>query len=101
MSTDFFTDALKPFPRQRFECYLQHAVRVVRWNARSSAFVHDVMVWPQWPQLCCEIGPLVVDFNGPDDLQLVAIVELVKGGRPGELMPVAFTRQAQKGGSRT
>lgn len=101
MIHDVFGEALRPFPRQRFECYFQHAARVVRWHARSSAFVAETMVWAQWPQLCVEIGSLVVDFNGPDDLQLVAIVELIKGGRPGELMPVALTRQDDKGSSRS
>lgn len=86
-------EPLQMFPRLRFECYLQHAARIVRWHARSSAFVHEPMVWAQFPQLCCEIGPLVVDFNGPEDMQLLAIVELVKDGRPGELMPVAFTKK--------
>lgn len=95
---ELLRQALNPFPRQRFECYLQHAVRIVRWHARSSDFVQEVMVWPQLPQLCCEIGPMVVDFNGPNDLQLVAIVEPIKRGRPGELMPVAFVAVRTKGG---
>jgi hypothetical protein len=88
-------EPLQQFPRQRFQCDLQHAVRVVRWHARSSAFVRDLMVWAQWPQLCYEMGRVVVDFNGPDDLQLVAIVEPIRRGRVGELMPVAFMRQAR------
>lgn len=87
------TDALGAFPCQRFECYLQQAARIVRWHARSSAFVADEMVWPQWPQLCCEIGPVVVDCNGPADLQLIAVVEPVKHGKAGELSLVAFARQ--------
>lgn len=79
----------------RFSVHLQHACRVVAWYLCSSTLVHLEHHYEQWPALCWEMGYHVIETVGPDDLQMMALVELVKRGKAdGRKMPLPFTREA-------
>jgi hypothetical protein len=78
----------------RFTCYGQHALRVIRWHLTSEeAFLPQPLIVEQWPQLCYESGPIVVETPGPSDLKLLAIVELVGKRSDGNMMPLGFLRE--------
>lgn len=84
-----FGAALRPFPhRWRFRVHLQAACRVVRWHIRTEALVGGMLVSEQAPELCWEMGLHVVELQGPEDLQLMALVTI-----GGKMMPLGFQRE--------
>jgi hypothetical protein len=74
--------------RWRFRVHLQAACRVVKWRITTGLLVTGSIVVDQFPELCWEIGPHVVEWQGPDDLELTALVTI-----GGKMMPLAFQRE--------
>jgi hypothetical protein len=101
--TGLMHGGLRPFPKRwRFVAELHGPCFVYKWVARSSAFVaesHDV---EQWPELRLQPGRLEVESNGPDDLQLVALVRLDLDTSAPMHSVIGFVREpVQKGSSRS
>lgn len=74
--------------RWRFRVHLQAACRVVRWRVRTGLLVAGAVTCEQFPELCWEIGEHVVEWQGPADLELMALVTI-----GGKMMPLAFQRE--------
>jgi hypothetical protein len=74
--------------RHRWRVFLQAACRVVRWRLSTGRLVEGSTVIDQFPELCWEIGEHVVEWEGPADLELMALVTV--GGKE---MPLAFQRE--------
>lgn len=75
--------------RWRFRVWLQAACRVVQWRVTTNLLLRQSVVCEQFPELCWEIGEHVVEWDGPEDLQLMALVTV-----GGKVMPLAFQREA-------
>lgn len=76
--------------RWRFRVHLQAACRVVRWRFTGSfnGTPFGAVGCAQFPELCWEIGEHVVEWYGPEDLQLMAMVTI-----GGKMMLLAFQRE--------
>ena len=74
--------------RWRFRVHLQAACRVVKWRVSTGLLVAGSVVVEQFPELCWEIGEHVVEWPGPADLEVTALVTI-----GGKIMPLAFSRE--------